>query len=270
MRPSEALAKRIIEGVHKGSRMIYREDQSVRTHDFDLHETSSSVAAVEVTSINDAVVKATHAAIDRYRWIPRRLCSKDWRVHPASDAVIKRIAHEADAYLARIEIEGIDEFFGPRDAAELPAVHAIWRELRVIGGSVFPWKQPGIGIAFPVTGGAVGLNLVMLAMDEVAHAGDNRLKLAASGATDRHLAIYVDRSATKQLIELRDFEPPQNPPDLPDEITDVWIFSEDYGTERYVVWCAHHDRVWQRFVLAGNAGSERLVVMEGPPAPRAG
>lgn len=37
MKPAEALAKPIIEGVAVGERMIYREDQSVRTHDFDLH-----------------------------------------------------------------------------------------------------------------------------------------------------------------------------------------------------------------------------------------
>lgn len=41
MKPAEALAKRIIEGVEVGGRMIYREDQSVRTHDFDLRGDNS-------------------------------------------------------------------------------------------------------------------------------------------------------------------------------------------------------------------------------------
>jgi len=71
MKPAEALAKRIIEGVEVGGRMIYREDQSVRTHDFDLRRIASTVAAVEVTSITDGTVRATFAAIDRYRRIAR-------------------------------------------------------------------------------------------------------------------------------------------------------------------------------------------------------
>ena len=85
--------------VEAGERMIYREDQSIRTHDFDLHRKAGTVAAIEVTSVTDGVVKATHAAIDRCRRIPRILCTKDWRIHPASNANIKRIAEKADAYL---------------------------------------------------------------------------------------------------------------------------------------------------------------------------
>lgn len=64
MKPEEALAKRIIEGVEAGARMVYREDRSVRTHDVDLQRTAGTVAAVEVTSVTDSVVKSTYAAID--------------------------------------------------------------------------------------------------------------------------------------------------------------------------------------------------------------
>lgn len=67
MKPAEALAKRIIEVVEAGARMVYRADQSIRTHDFDLHRAAGVAAAVEVASVNDGVVKATHAAIDRCR-----------------------------------------------------------------------------------------------------------------------------------------------------------------------------------------------------------
>jgi hypothetical protein len=262
MKPAEALAKRIIEGVEAGARMIYREDQSVRTHDFDLHRRAGTVAAVEVTSITHGVVKATHAAIDRYRRIPRRLCTKDWRIHPASDAHIKHIAENADAYLARIEASGLDQFFSSLDASWVPSVAAIWRDLRVQGGRVLPWKQAGIGIAFPVTGGAYGRALVLTAMQAVAAASDNLEKLAKSGATERHLVIYVDRSATSVLIALRDFEPPAELPDLPAEITDVWLFSETYGEDHYVVWRAGDDRPWQRLVLARLPEGDRLVVAE--------
>jgi hypothetical protein len=90
MRPSEAIAKRIIESVETGARMIYREDQSIRTHDFDLHGAAGTVAAVEVTSVTHGVVKATYAPIDRLR----NPCAKDWHIHPAADASIKRISRD--------------------------------------------------------------------------------------------------------------------------------------------------------------------------------
>lgn len=262
MRPEEALAKRIIEGIEVGARMIYREDQSVRTHDFDLRRTEGAVAAVEVTSITDGVVRATRAAIDRCRRIPRRLCAKDWRIHPSPDAKIKRIAERADAYLAQIEADGIDEFFGPRDASDAASVAAIWRELRVQSGRVFPWKQPGIGIALPVTGGAYGPGLVLTAVDSVAFASDNREKLANSGAAERHLAVYVDRSATSVLIALRDFQPPTELPDLPAEATTLWVFAEWYGADRYVVWRAGVSRPWQRLLLGGTPEQDRLVLAD--------
>jgi hypothetical protein len=137
--------------------------------------------------------------------------------------------------LARIEAEGIDRFFGPLDAAKSPSVAAMWRDLSVIGGRVFPWHQPGIGIALPMTGGAVGVSRVVAAMDELASMSDNVEKLAVGGATERHFAIYVDHTATTVLTALRDLEAPVEAPDLPDEITDVWIFSETYGPDQYVV-----------------------------------
>jgi hypothetical protein len=101
----------------------------------------------------------------------------------------------SNAYLARIEAEGIDRFFGPLDAAKSPSVAAGWRDLSVIGGRVFPWHQPGIGIALPMTGGAVGVSRVVAAMDELASMSDNVEKLAVGGATERHFAIYMDHTA---------------------------------------------------------------------------
>jgi len=100
-------------------------------------------------------------------------------------------------------------------------------------------------------------------MKTVASTDDNLEKLAMSGATERLLAIYVDRSATSVLMALRDFEPPFEAPDLPAEVTDVWLFSETYGEDRYVVWRAGENRPWERFVLASMPEEDRLVLVEG-------
>lgn len=99
-------------------------------------------------------------------------------------------------------------------------------------------------------------------MDSVASASDNREKLANSGAAERHLAVYVDHSATSVLMGLRDFRPPAELPDLPAEITNLWVFAESYGAGRYVVWRAGENCPWQRFVLAGRPEQDRLVLAD--------
>jgi hypothetical protein len=263
MKPTEALAKLIVEGVEVGGQMIYREDQSARTHDFDLNRTTGAAAAVEVTSITDGTVRATFAAIDRCRRMSRRLCTKDWRIHPAANANIKRIAEKADAYLAKIEATGVDRFFSSLDASSSPPVAAIWHDLQVQGGGVLPQKEPQIVIVLPVTGGAYGQSLVLAAVQTVMSASDNLEKLAKSGAAERHLAIYVDRSATSVLMGFRDFGPPSELPDLPAEVTDIWLFSETYGDDRYVVWRAGAKRPWQRLLLAGLPEGDGLVPCGG-------
>lgn len=63
LKPSEALAKRVVEGLEEGARMVFRQDQSSRTHDFDLYRGQGTVAAVEVSSVTDGAGRATDAAI---------------------------------------------------------------------------------------------------------------------------------------------------------------------------------------------------------------
>jgi len=133
------------------------------------------------------------------------------------------------------------------------SVQAIWRDLRIVSGRVCSWESPVSAVRLPIAGGAYGSNLVLAATDTVASASDNREKLAKSGALERHLAAYVDRSATSILIVLRDFDPPSEPPDLPAAMTDVYLFSVTYADDRYVVWRAGENRRWQRFQCAAGA-----------------
>lgn len=81
--------------------------------------------------------------------------------------------------------------------------------------------------------------------------------------------IYVDQSATTVLMALRDLVPPSDAPDLPDQITDVWVFSENYGVGEYVAWRAGQNRAWQRVVLTAQPGSQKLVALCDPPPPAA-
>lgn len=49
----------------------------------------------------------------------------------------------------------------------------------------------------------------------------------------------------------------------------MWVFSESYGTDEYVLWRAGQNRHWERVVLTGQGGSEKLVVVRNPPPPAA-
>lgn len=186
MKLSEALAQQLIEEV-TGGRMVFRPDQHESIHDFDLHRDGLPVAAVEVTSAADGQIRSTYAAISKRRFIPRHLCKKDWRVHPAPDANIAAIAKRADELLAEVEAVGIDSFLGPRNS-DVPCVQTLSRELRVMGASVIAWQRPGIGIALPVTGGAYGPSLVLDAVADLASRSDNRQKRGPSQRITRDAA----------------------------------------------------------------------------------
>jgi hypothetical protein len=192
---AETVAQELIETAIRGSRMVYRTDQSRMVHDFDLRYSDGRTAAMEVTSSVDQVVQQTNAAIRNKRrgghFIKARISKRDWYITPVIGARINSIREKADEYLAAIEAAGIDRFFCPIDCD--PSVERIYRDLGVCSGSVLSLGKPGwIRIALPGGGGAVGAILVIRAIRREAFKNDNRAKLAAATAQERHLLVYID------------------------------------------------------------------------------
>jgi hypothetical protein len=226
MNLSERVAKIVVEAVLPGSRMDFRGSQSVRTHDFDLITPLGTVAALEVTSAADPRILSTEAAILDERkggsFVPRRETANDWYICPTVDANIHRVRKLADRYLADIEKEGLREFQGEGSAFSSLAVARIWEDLRVEAGWVASWNPPGfIALALPGDGGWLNPHHVYEAVRVEAEKPDNREKLARSGASERHLFVYVDPSNALPWMCFREMRSGQLP-SLPAEITYVW------------------------------------------------
>lgn len=248
---AERVAQALVESVVSGSRMVYRVDQSRSVHDFDLHYPDGRASAAEVTaSVNEAGQRTNAAILDKKRGGPAvktTLCKKDWYIHPESGAIIKKIRQMADEYLAAVESAGIETFLGPSDRWEYPSVERIYSDLSVFSGAVIAWKEPGyMRIAPPGGGGAVAAPLVLEAVKREAFKEDNRRKLGAASADERHLLVYVHPRNFLPWCALVDFEPPPELPELPPEITDVWAFGETRSENEYVIWRASVTSPWRR------------------------
>jgi hypothetical protein len=264
MNHSEIVAKIVVESVIAGAQMVFRPDQSQSVPDFDLHYPNGRIVAAEVTACVDQQGEETFAAIKNPKKggmrIKATLCKKDWRIHPARDARINAIRKKADGYLAAVEAEGVERFFSSRDSARSPSVEHIYKDLRVLAGSVIEWQQPGyISIALPVVGGAVGASLVLDAVKIDAFKNDNRTKLGNAGTEERHLLVYMDHSNYLARSAFQDFEPPSVLPELPAEITHVWMFSENLENDAYVIWRASTVSPWQRIADLAMTGQTRAV-----------
>ena len=250
MNHAEQVAQVVLKAALDGARLHYREDQSTSVHDFDL-VLSGGVDAVEVTTSTDPSRRATVAAIMDARkggqFVPTHCCRKDWLVHPVSGANIDLIRRRVDEYLAAIEVDGLERFFSPVDADAHQSVWRIYEDLSIEGGGVLRWNPPGrIGISTPSGGGVVGAEHFVRAIEHEAIKDDNRRKLRAATARQRHLFVYVDPHAFLPWIVLIDQDPPATPPSLPEEVDVVWAATEAIGTrDRYVVWQGRSAAPWR-------------------------
>ena len=228
MNQSEVVAQAVVEAVLESSRMVYRSDQSQSVHDFDLHYSDGRVAAMEVTESANAVELETQAAIISRRrggaTVRAEVCQKAWRVRPEPGASINRIRASVDRYLGAIESAGIEHFFSASDRHNYPAVAGIHKDLMVSSGDVMEGVEPGhISIGFPIGGGAIGGSLVADAVQVEGSKADNCHKLSAAGTSERHLFCFVDVLNDRVWIPLVDLAPPPGRPELPPEITHVWV-----------------------------------------------
>ena len=128
-----------------------------------------------------------------------------------------------------------------------PAVRRIYQDLYIDYGSVTKWKNPGyIGLTSPGGGGTITPEHVQEAVKREVRKEDNQNKLnLADSNKERHLFVYVDGDNYLSWASLRDTDLSSlKPPQLPPEITHVWVASEfqEYGlAEEIVDYC----RVWR-------------------------
>lgn len=170
--------------------------------------------------------------------------SKDWHIHFREGAPVRNIVPQLDAALASLEAAGIEQFFGPL-AQPGSAVWRLHSEGGVESGHALPTLNSRISIA-PVSspgGFSGGANATDAARTEWTKA-DNRRKLRSAITPERHLAVYIDTGYYLPWRAMCYHEPPDVSPDLPDEITHIWVFTE-FREDACVVWHAKSGERWK-------------------------
>ena len=247
MNYSEMVSKGVLEKVLPGAILNFRLIQSHGEYDFDMRCPDGTAAAVEVTAAVDEILMNTVGAIRGKRAggsvLKAVACKKSWVVFPAKGASIPSIRTEIDRALAELEREGIEGFSWVSRGS--PSVREICSRLQITGGGVLSSEgEPTIRIAFPIGGGAVGPSLAIRVGEIEAWKDDNRRKLGAAITPERHLVVYVDPSNGLPWTALTSFTPPSCLPNLPAEITTLWLIGQIEGRGECVVWHANTRSAW--------------------------
>jgi hypothetical protein len=107
-----------------------------------------------------------------------------------------------------------------------------------------------IRIALPSGGGAVGASVAIEAGEKEAWKQDNRKKLGAARTSERHLVVYIDPMNGLPWVALTDFEPPSALPNLPEEITHIWLVGHAEEKDKFVAWRANTNESWNSLRLS--------------------
>jgi len=247
MRPTESIAKLVLEAILPDATLEYRLVQSHGEYDFDLLYADGTVAALEVTGAVDQTLMKTVGAIRGKRAggpvIKPSLCKKSWVIFPSNGASIPKIRADADRCLARLEKEGVGNFSCVSSSA---TVQEICCQLQITGGGCFSAGcSPKIRIEFPIGGGAVGASLAIEAGEKEASKQDNRKKLGDAKSAMRHLVVYIDASNGLPWSALTNFAPPPVLPVIPDEITNLWLIGPTEEEHQFVGWYASTHEIWR-------------------------
>lgn len=209
-------------------------------HDLDIVR-GSRRDAVEITAAADA------ASIELWRSVNGRdepwtveASAGGWAVWLQPDARAKRILAELPAILVEMERRGEQEFRAdgrPSGLSSWPSRQLL--DLRVASAHQGATSRPGsvyLSIELPSerSGGAVDPECRVVpgwVSDFLSGDGcrDVRAKLLRSGAIERHAVVIMPGFTTAPFgvtdALLRDAGVPDQPPELPDEITHVWLAS---------------------------------------------
>ena len=267
---AETIAKRVIEASLPGARMEYRSDQSHSEYDFVLHYPNRTIAAVEVTESADQLQKQTSAEIRNNKKggpvIEAKKCQKSWIIFPMGKPNFSKIRRNVDAYLFSLEQSGIKRFSffeaitsrRVREAGiekfvglSVPeCVENICFDLQLNGGFVVDeGGTPKIFFGHPVrVGKPVPITAIKAAKRE-AFKDDNRNKRGAANAAERHLVVYVDKKNYFPWIALTEYEPPSALPEMPAEITHMWLIGPagKANDNEFVVWRASARETWRSY-----------------------
>lgn len=235
----------MLESIHKGARAQFCKRQSAGEYDIDLTYCDGAKAAVEVTCSTDEESQRTLANLAKKNCVSASLCRKSWLVFPLPNARMKIVAQKVDRYLSVIEAGGIAEFYGEHDR-RISSVSRILQDLRIIEGRVLEMPAPAriwIGGPSEGMGSIVKAQDLQRAVEVEANEPDNKLKLAKSHCSQRHLFVYVDQINEDAWQAMLWRSIPEEPATLPDEVTHVWAVTEI--PDGIIVWFAESGKRWR-------------------------
>ena len=253
MNHDEKLAHRVVRAVNPELGLTFNKNQSTSIADFSVFRSDEEVGALEVTRFTDSAGEEIRSILRKNCFVERTLCKSDWLIHLDDNAKVNKVNKHVDRYLRQIEETGLDDFFGPIHAEHEP-VRRIWSDLRVEAGRKTQWKKSGIGIMAPSSGGRADSESIWRDVRSEVYKSDNRNKLGQSNGSNRHLFVVIDGLQGPAYTSMRFCEPPREIPDLPPEITHLWLAAEE-GTLVYV-WLANSDG-WRNLTNLVNGNTSK-------------
>ena len=238
LRPEEEWVRQVLESCLK--LRVEQHDDGSRSHMHDLTILLSDgrVSAVEVTAAADGESIALWRLLnDGDRWIDKSLRG-GWMAELLPTARAKRVRRELPALLRDLEENEVRSLRGRNTAiAHLKAraldlgVTSLMQGETDFPGSIYitiDLPSDRSGGAVPATGDPLALWVGGFLQD--GDRADVRRKLALSNADDRHVVVLVPGFSPAPFgvtdLLMRDDAPlPDLPPDLPEEITHVWMLS---------------------------------------------
>ncbi|RYP84333.1 hypothetical protein EKO23_15960 [Nocardioides guangzhouensis] len=194
--------------------------------DFDLVDDQGSVlTAVEVTSVQLPLARATRAQMERIRHQDVGL-QTSWMVAIHEEADLAASLAQVVSLLNKLESHGISAFGAPFEAVTGRAVDAVdeLRRLRIAQGRAMPDSVPPRLFPSGYGSGSIDPANLTAAVEAEIEKPDNRRKLgeAPTGA-ERHMFVWLHDSHWYVSSLLRDGWGLPPAPALPSEVDVVWI-----------------------------------------------
>lgn len=226
MNHDERLAQRIVQAAMPELQLDFILDQSKSVADFSIEKSGIECGLLEVTRFTDQIREQLRKEIRKAWFIERKHCESDWIIYLSRRARVKQVREHADQYLREIEKDCMDEF-SSLIHSRYESLRRIWDDLSIEAGKVKKWKRPGIGMTDIGSGGTARPETVWASVKQEVCKDDNRSKLNSACFENRHLFIVIDGFQGPAYVSIRNCEPPNDVPELPAEITHLWVAAEE-------------------------------------------
>jgi hypothetical protein len=239
LRPEEELALRCIEAALDGVEVVHHDDQSeAGMYDLEIRSREVPMGAVEVTQALDAEPAVAWKMLNSSgRWTEPSLIG-GWAVRLRPDVRVAPLKAGLPEFLRALEHAGIQTVRGgpsartqPERRAEELGIRRASQSATNFPGSIYPMPEQ----TFDKTTGYAADTGDALAewvgeWLRGAVRSDNLHKLCRSGLKERHMFILLPSMADVDFrvteLFMRSNAPlPTVPPELPSEVTHVWVAS---------------------------------------------